>query len=368
MTTVTAPSQVKRRFDTLCWAFVLAGLLCLGASIPATFAMVSVAHNTAGAIMLMLVLELMAFFSLLAVLWVPNWKQEFERIAWVLLSITTLANYAAGWDFVWSRPSEELSTFWRGMRDYWILSPSFNPFTIVLVAVLSALVPYGIKFFLGLAVKRYRENEMEHSPEAVAARMVEPMQVQILAVRSMQEHLLQMTSAFGNPLVLPAASQPSLGLSNRGGDSADWLSQEVQQADDMRLRAESNEKAAVLEAVALKQELAEAQSRLDSAEVALEEKARLLAQRYEIPEVHKPQPDELFEELLGSVKQGGAILRNEAPPAATHSAAKKSAPPVVSGSGCETCGGPLSASDLGVAARSKTKARLCKICRTTPSA
>ena len=194
------PIAQKRAFDWLCAVLVLFGVLCLGVSVPATVDMARVTHDEYGAYLLVFVLEVMALFSLLAPIWVPSWEEEFSRTALVLLSATTLGNFAAGWNYIWSQT--EYGAFWLWVRDANVFG--FHLPAILLVLALSASVPFGMKFFIGLAVKRYRENELEHSPEAVAQRMVEPFQVQVLAVQRMQEQLLGLTEQFTTPLVLPA--------------------------------------------------------------------------------------------------------------------------------------------------------------------
>jgi hypothetical protein len=119
----------------------------------------------------------------------------------------------AGWNFLWTR--NDLPTLWKGLRDYELIG-GFYPFAVLLVGLLSAAVPFGMKFFIGLAIQRYRENEMEHTPEAVAQRMVEPFAVQVIATRMMQEQMLALTGQFNNPLILPnpqaRASLADLGI------------------------------------------------------------------------------------------------------------------------------------------------------------
>jgi hypothetical protein len=192
--------KTHRAFDWLCWVLVIFASLCLAASVPQTFTMVRVAHDDWGSSILVVVLEVMAFFALLAPLWVPAWTKTFDRIAYTLLGITTLGNYAGGWNFVWT--NKELAPFWAGII-YWRDPVLDLPLaTILLVGVLSGLVPFAMKFFVFLAIKRYRENEIEHTPEAVAARMVEPFQVQILATKLMNQHLLGLTGQVDAPLVM----------------------------------------------------------------------------------------------------------------------------------------------------------------------
>lgn len=200
---MTTQPTVKARsaLDWLCWTLIVFGALCLAASVPNTFTMVRVAHDDFGSAILVVVLEVMAFFALLAPLWVPAWAKTFDRIAYVLLGITTLGNYAGGWNYVWTH--SEMGPFWMSIRDW--REPIFGlPLaTILLVGVLSGLVPFAMKFFISLAIKRYRENELDTSPEAVAKRAIEPFVVQVVATRMMQEQILGLSSQFHEPLVLP---------------------------------------------------------------------------------------------------------------------------------------------------------------------
>ena len=206
---MTQPTtKAQSALDWLCWVLIVFGGLCLVASIPQTFTMVRVAHDEFGSAILVVVLEVMAFFALLAPLWVPAWSKTFDRIAYVLLGITTLGNYAGGWNYVWTH--NEVGPFWMSIRDWREPIFSLPLATILLVGTLSGLVPFAMKFFISLAIKRYRENELDRSPDAVAQRAIEPVLVQIIATRRLQEQLMGLTAQFNNqPLVLPN-TQPTV--------------------------------------------------------------------------------------------------------------------------------------------------------------
>lgn len=194
-----------RRFDLLSWAFVVAAFLFMVVSIPATFAMTSVAHSQYMAFAMVAVLEVLAFGSKLGSRWVPSWSVTLDRITKVLLSITTVANFGAGVDYLWKN---DLTGFWGAVRNYRVYG--FNPGALAIVLVLSALVPVGIYIFLSLFCKRQAELEVLHTPEAAADRVLEPVILQLKTVGRLTKELRLLNET----LLLPGPDAAVVGLSN----------------------------------------------------------------------------------------------------------------------------------------------------------
>lgn len=178
-----------KNWDWLSFGFFVAALFCLLVSIPATAGMTRLTHPEAdggvGYILLMLVLELMAFGSKLAQRWVPSWHSTLERIAIALLMVVAVGNVASGWDAFVGQP---LTGFWLAVRESSVYG--FPIGSALVVGTLSALVPGGTYLFLTLFVKRQTELETLQTPEAAATRALEPVIAEVLKVEKLAELLL----------------------------------------------------------------------------------------------------------------------------------------------------------------------------------
>ena len=192
-----------KKLDVLSVAFCLAAICCLLVSVPATYQMATLVHGRLLAFALVAVFELMAFGAKLGSRWVPGWSGTLDTITKTLLVVTTLANFASGWDALWG---QQLTGFWAGVRDW---SPAGAPVgAIAATLVLSALVPAAIYLFLSLFVRRQLELEDQRRPAAVAERAIEPLLVLLEQHRQTQHALQQLVGPTQHQLVTPQLDAP----------------------------------------------------------------------------------------------------------------------------------------------------------------
>lgn len=182
-------NKTKNRLpDGLSVGFILVAVFSLLVSVPATFQVAEITHrHTFGAVLVVLLAEVMAFGSKLATRWFPSWYKPLNTFAGVMLASAVLPNAIEGWEALW-RP--EVDGTWAAIRDTSLFGFPF--FAVLIVLVWAALPPVGVYLALTFWVRRQFELETAHTPEAVVERRLQPIIIEMDVQQRLDEQLLKL--------------------------------------------------------------------------------------------------------------------------------------------------------------------------------
>jgi DNA-directed RNA polymerase subunit RPC12/RpoP len=179
----------RQRVDGLSVGLLLAAVAFLLISVPATYnaALISTHYGVVGAVLRVFVLELLAFGAKVGTRYFPEWEKPLDWFAILMLSITTLINFADEWTALW-RPEVELGLAWGAIRDFALFGVPVG--AVLMAFVWSALAPTGVYFALTFWTKRQRQLEALENPETLVDRRLGPLIVEMEVQERFDERLL----------------------------------------------------------------------------------------------------------------------------------------------------------------------------------
>lgn len=183
----TLDKKNKRSVDWLSAGFLVMATVSMAVSIPATFSVASMTHRSlVGAVMVVIIAELMAFGAKLATRWFPAWYKPLNGFAVTMLAAAVLPNAVEGWNALWRADAAEGA--WLAIRDVTLWGVPV--FALLITLVWAALPPVGVYLALTFWVRRRQELETEQTPEAVVNRRLQPIIIEMQVQQKLDQALL----------------------------------------------------------------------------------------------------------------------------------------------------------------------------------